>query len=435
MPGAATTKVISVGGGKGGVGKSLVSCNLAVAMAQAGARVVLVDADLGAANQHTLLGIDRPGPTLQALFDRTIDRLEQALVPTGIPGLQLVPGSGAVVGAANVSATQKLKLIRHLRELPADIVIVDVGAGVAFNVVDLYLAAELRLLVVTPELTSMQNAYAFAKGAVFRELGRLAVTEPQRELVTGGPEASETTRRMGELLARVDAADPALGIRLREGLDCFGARLVGNLVFDPKERGGIHAIGRMMRDFLGIEAPVLGAVRSSKRVHDTVRTRRPYVLANPNDEISASFRAIAATLLREPSDSLRQARAQLEGSFGPPTPSASPTSLPEALERYTRKDPRVAVRCKAMLRLVTGPIEVELRDVSLGGALLELDAPPAPDTRAVLVAAALEDRPALPCIVRHAGPRRAGVQFDGESSVVKSAVTRLVERFGGSQAS
>src|SRR5512137_2858311 len=94
-------RLISVGGGKGGVGKSLVAANLAVAMAEDGARVVVVDADLGAANQHALFGLTRPGPGLEGFLRGELPELGAAAVETGVAGLRLVPGSSGVVGAAN----------------------------------------------------------------------------------------------------------------------------------------------------------------------------------------------------------------------------------------------------------------------------------------------------------------------------------------------
>ena len=158
MADAATVRIISVGGGKGGVGKSVVSANLAVAMAQAGARVVLVDGDLGAPNQHTLFGLTRPGPGLEAFLSGATETLAAVALPTLVPGLSLVPGAGGEVGTANLPTARKLKLIRHLRSLDADVVMVDVGAGVSFNVLDLFDAADLKVVVTTPQLTSAQNA-------------------------------------------------------------------------------------------------------------------------------------------------------------------------------------------------------------------------------------------------------------------------------------
>ncbi len=146
-------RIITIGGGKGGVGKSIISSNLAVAMAQNGHRVVLVDCDLGAANQHVLFGIDRPQLGLQALIDRTIDSLVPAMTPTALPNLHLVAGTGASVGAANISHGEKQRIMKKIRALDADVVIVDVGAGVSFNVLDFFELGSQRLLVVTPQVT------------------------------------------------------------------------------------------------------------------------------------------------------------------------------------------------------------------------------------------------------------------------------------------
>ena len=93
-------RVITVGGGKGGVGKSIVASNLALAIAQTGSRVVLVDCDLGAANQHVLFGIDRPKPGIQALLDHKIESLDQGLTPTHHPNLHLMAGTWASGGVA-----------------------------------------------------------------------------------------------------------------------------------------------------------------------------------------------------------------------------------------------------------------------------------------------------------------------------------------------
>jgi flagellar biosynthesis protein FlhG len=169
-PSNSTKRIITVGGGKGGVGKSIVSSNLAAALAQNGSKVVLVDCDLGAANQHVLFGIDRPNSGLQALIDRKIESLEEALTPTPLPNLHLVAGTGAAVGAANITHGEKQRIMKRIRALDADVVIVDVGAGVSFNVLDFFELGTQRLLVVTPQVTSIQTAYSFLKGAVLRTL-------------------------------------------------------------------------------------------------------------------------------------------------------------------------------------------------------------------------------------------------------------------------
>ena len=122
----AAARILSVGGGKGGVGKSVIAANLAVDMARAGAKTILVDADLGAANLHTLFDLRRAGRTLNELFTHEIESLEEAMVDVGVPNLRLIPGSSATAGAANLKHAQKLKLVRQLQGLEADVVIIDV---------------------------------------------------------------------------------------------------------------------------------------------------------------------------------------------------------------------------------------------------------------------------------------------------------------------
>ncbi len=408
-------RVISVGGGKGGVGKSVVACSLAVARAQAGRQVVLVDADLGAANLHTLLGIARPGPGVDAFMAGDLPDLAGGAMETGVPGLRLVPGSGGVVGAANPPAARKQKLIRHVRALPADVVVVDVGAGVGFNALDLFDAADLRVVVMSPQLTSAQNAYAFLKGAVFRELRRAAAATGQQALVDEAVEGAEPTGSTAALLARLAAQDPALAQALQAALAGFGARLLGNQLFEPREANVVFALSRMARDFLGLEVPVLGALRASRRVHDSVSDGHPYLLhaGVDGDECAATLRAVARALLEAPLP--RLAAAHVEAWTGPSAlpAGAAEHSLPAAVSSYERASERHPVDLPATFVYPGGLLPVRLRDVSETGALLELDRPPPAGTRATLVFTGLGDQPSLPCVVRHASAptRRAGVEF------------------------
>jgi flagellar biosynthesis protein FlhG len=420
-------RIFSIGGGKGGVGKSVVAGNLAVAMAQEGLRVVLVDADLGAANQHTLFGIARPGPGLQGFLDGSLPDLAAAEVDTGIPNLTLVPGTAGVVGAANIPAARRDKLLRHVRALAADAVVVDVGAGVSFNVLDLFEVADLRLVVLTPQLTSAQNAYAFLKGAVFRELRRMAALEGKAALVDASEEALEATASTPALLDKLRGEEPALVDRLQAGLSTFGARLVGNQLFEPREKNVFYAISRMVRDFLGIEAPVLGALRPSRRVHDSINLGRPFLLDARGEESAEAVRQMASTLLTTPLP--RRGDPPAPAPPGPPPPEGVP--LPVAVNRYHRAVDRVPIDCEGTLVAPGGVAPVRLRDVSLGGALLEGDRLPGPGTRAVLVLAALDGRPSLPCVVRHAHPpdRRAGVEFVTERENAARLSEELIRRY------
>jgi flagellar biosynthesis protein FlhG len=297
-PSNATKRIITVGGGKGGVGKSIVSSNLAAALAQNGSKVVLVDCDLGAANQHVLFGIDRPNSGLQALIDRKIETLEEALTPTPLPNLHLVAGTGAAVGAANITHGEKQRIMKRIRALDADVVIVDVGAGVSFNVLDFFELGTQRLLVVTPQVTSIQTAYSFLKGAVLRTLRHHAEKTSELELLEPAI-ASKENEKVSRLLARLREENPAFGEGVFRILGRFGAQIVGNQVTEPNQAGIFHAVSRMIHDFLGISVPILGYVGISRRIRESINQRRPMLLGNQIDENTKVFRQMAEALLLE----------------------------------------------------------------------------------------------------------------------------------------
>lgn len=292
-------RIISVGGGKGGVGKSVVSANLAVAMAQEGQNVVLVDADLGAANQHTLFDVTRNGPSLQTFLDRGIDSLDAALVETGVRRLSLVRGSSATYGAANPTFGQKQRLIRHVEALEADVVIVDVGAGSAFNQLDLFDMADVKLLVIAPQLTSVENAYAFVKAAIYRTLTPILHANGFDGLFDQGNSHSETAK-LGALLKDAFSCSPKFAAEVRETLQNFRLNLFGNMVNDTREAAIFAAMSRMIGDFLSLKVPVLGFSRYNRGIHDSVNQRRPYLLDKRDDEVAFALRQTARRLMSEP---------------------------------------------------------------------------------------------------------------------------------------
>jgi flagellar biosynthesis protein FlhG len=354
-PSNATKRIITVGGGKGGVGKSIVSSNLAAALAQNGSRVVLVDCDLGAANQHVLFGIDRPNPGLQALIDRKIESLEEALTPTPLPNLHLVAGTGAAVGAANITHGEKQRIMKRIRALDADVVIVDVGAGVSFNVLDFFELGTQRLLVVTPQVTSIQTAYSFLKGAVLRTLRHHAEKTSELELLEPAI-ASKENEKVSRLLARLREENPAFGEGVFRILGRFGAQIVGNQVSEPNQAGIFHAVSRMIHDFLGINVPILGYVSISRRIRESINQRRPMLLGNQIDENTKVFRQMAEALLLE-DVSLDDLLIEEEDGEEPAKPAkpAKATAKQEAALEMTPA-PRDAAIALATASAATAPV-------------------------------------------------------------------------------
>jgi flagellar biosynthesis protein FlhG len=292
---AARSCIITVGGGKGGVGKSIVALNLAALLAQDGHRVVIADMDLGAANQHLLLGLPNPAMGLQAMLDKSVGEAKNCLTDTQVPNLRLLAGTSGVLGAANISHAQKALLLRKLRALEADIIVVDVGAGVGYNALDFFDLGVRKLIVTTPQVTALHDAYAFLKSAVLRLL-RHSVEEAIDAAMLEPATLSTSTEKVVEILARLREIRPALADKVFTEIERFGACMVGNQVFKDAHAGVFGAVANTMHDFLGLKVPVLGWLRSSAAIHESVNSRRPLVL-DPDTEETAAFRSLARTLL------------------------------------------------------------------------------------------------------------------------------------------
>jgi len=295
---ASGPRVWACGGGKGGVGKSVITANLAVALARAGKSCVLLDADLGGANLHTLLGIARPGRSLADLFSRQAAHLRELLVPTGIPGLQLISGAQPLMAMANPHHAQKLKILRQLAALEVDYLLLDLGAGSAFNVLDFSLAAAVQLLVVTPLPTSVENAYHVLKAGYFRQLKRLVrAAELDRE----AGELLRDRRALGirlpgELLEELQKISPRRGAAVARGMRSFAPRILVNQARSEEDRQLAPKMARAAGDYFGLPVTSLGSLPDDDRVHAAIRQRRAILELFPQAAFSLSIRDLGRRL-------------------------------------------------------------------------------------------------------------------------------------------
>jgi flagellar biosynthesis protein FlhG len=288
-------RIVVVAGGKGGVGKSTIAANLSLAMGRLGHRVVLIDADLGAANLHTMLGVIRPLVSLADFFDGRIDSLEEARIGVSVPTVALIPGTSRP-GAANLSASDKTRLLRGIAKLDTDVVVVDVGAGTSFNVVDLVAVADIKLFVVTPQLPSLHNAYALMKACVHRIVRKLADDEVGQAMVDSALGQESKSRTISQLLGVLRPFDAQLATNIEDQLARFGVGLVGNQLNGDQELNVLHRIATMIHEQLHVTAPVMAAIRRVATLGGGLKSGVG-VIAERGEPAHASFRALAASVL------------------------------------------------------------------------------------------------------------------------------------------
>jgi flagellar biosynthesis protein FlhG len=297
-----------VGGGKGGVGKSVVAASLAAAMAGTGRRCAVIDVDLGGANLHTLLGVSRPRRTLSHLLTGEVASLAELMVQTSVPNLWLVSGDQALLEIANPKHSQKRMLFRHIRGLDVDDVVLDLGAGSGFNVLDFFLLARRGLVVVTPEPTAIENAQHVLRAAVYRSLRNVA----QRPEVSAAILRLRKDRRgwrvrsARELVALVREIDPPAAKLLEERTRSFMPLvLVNRAETDEHRRLGPQLVASC-RELLGAPIEFAGAIDSDSTVPAAVAQQQPAFQAFPHSSFSRHIEALAQRLLREAAAATRK---------------------------------------------------------------------------------------------------------------------------------
>ncbi len=287
-----------MGGGKGGVGKTLVSTNLALSLAEQGHRVLLVDADLGGANAHTVLGIPPPLVTLSDVVERRAS-VNEVAIATPFPNLRFVSGALDDVAAANPNHAAKMRLLRQLSQVDTDVVVLDLGAGTSFNTLDFFLIAHVGIMVVLPEPTSVENAYRFLKAAFFR---RLAVVEKAFGIKDLVDEARAQRNKLNihtpaELLRAIEQRNPDVGRQLNAQMARFTPRLVLNQARLGGERDDDSHVAYDMasacRRFLGIQLEVLAILPDDEAVRRAVRVRQPLRTVAPDAPIKHALDVLA----------------------------------------------------------------------------------------------------------------------------------------------
>jgi len=296
----ARRQIWSVGGGKGGIGKSILTASLGWQLARMGKRVVLVDADLGGANLHTCLGLPNPEHTLGDFIQRRRDTIEEVLVDTGTPGLRLISGASDFLGAANIKHAQKVRVLNRIKALDVDMVLLDLGAGTSFNIIDFFLISDLSVLTVVPEPTSIENGYRFIKSALYRRLRAAAPHEGVRQVIDDAldPRSPRGIRTPLDLLAHVERADPEAVTVLRREMASFQPRFIVNQVRDTADIPIGHQLVAACARHLGIRTTYAGYVHYDDSIWQSVRRRRLFMVDAPMCRAAEEVRQLARGLLQ-----------------------------------------------------------------------------------------------------------------------------------------
>ncbi len=246
--GSSKTRVIAVSSGKGGVGKTNMSINIAIAYAQLGKKVLVMDADLGLANVNVAMGII-PKYNLYHLI-RQKKKMKDIIINTDF-GIQIVAGASGFSKIANLSDEEREHFIEEISQMDAvDIIIIDTSAGVSSNVLDFIAAADDAIIVTTPEPTAITDAYGIIK---------IIATE-------------------------IDNMN-------------LGIKLIVNRVKSVTEGKKVsERVINIASQFLNLKVDYLGYVYDDPQVSQAILKQKPFIIVDPDSKASICIKHIVSRL-------------------------------------------------------------------------------------------------------------------------------------------
>jgi len=294
-------RIWAVGGGKGGVGKSLISANFALKLSQRGKRVVAIDLDLGGANLHTCLGVNPPQVSVGDWVQGRKDSLESILMPTPFPGLVLISGSTDPLKIDLLLRNKIPELFEQIRALDADEVIIDLGAGSHQTTIEFFNNVDEGVLSILPEPTSVENAYRFIKAAYYDRLKKADVSAGIREVIEAGMDPNNVLgiRTPSDLMLIIERMDSEAHATLTKLLSSFTPHIVINQVRTPVDIDVGRAISSVCRRYFGLNVKYSGYLDYDSTVWKAIRNRKPVIKEFPLSPLAGRIDRLTSVLLGE----------------------------------------------------------------------------------------------------------------------------------------
>ena len=293
-------QIIPVASGKGGVGKSLLSANLAIALGQAGKKVVLADLDLGASNLHLVIGQNSPKKGI-GTFLTGESKFEEIIMPTDYQNVSFIAGDSEIPGLSALKVAQKNALIKKFHSVNADYLIVDLGAGTHLTILDLFLTSPQGIIVTAPTVTATLNGYLFLKNAVFRLMAATFKKGTRAaEFINKLRNDSASLQRLyiPKLIEKITEIDQENGMKFKKRLAQFKPRLIMNMIDEPKDADKAQKIRRSCQQYLGLEVESLGVMYRDSMQDKALASSLPVTVYKPNSVLAQAVFRIAEKIMQ-----------------------------------------------------------------------------------------------------------------------------------------
>lgn len=291
-------EIWAIGGGKGGTGKSFVTSSIGTHLALKGKRVVIIDADLGGANLHSFLGISRPKNSLTEFFENRVS-LNELVVGTGISDMGLITGDLHSLDSDSIKHAQKLKFFRQIKNLDTDYILIDLGAGSHNNTVDTFLLADRMVVVIMPEITSIENMYQFLKNVLFRKLKTMLSAYGLKDVVLDSWKNRRIygIKNLKELIDHLKGISPNIKEILNKELPQFRVFLILNQIRNSQDIGIGLSVKSICLKYFGFQAHYVGYVEHDDCIWNCINRKQAFMKTYPATRCAKEIERLTENLL------------------------------------------------------------------------------------------------------------------------------------------
>ena len=283
-----------IGGGKGGSGKSFLASSLGRLLAKSGKSTLLIDLDLGAANLHTMVDVCYPEKCFSDFITKKIPALEDIVLGTPFPNLFLISGAHDNLDIANLPYDKKIKTLKAISKLKYEYILLDLGAGTAFNTLDFFLASQNGIFITTPEPTSIENVYRLMRAIYLRRIRHYfsAVDFKALEKKVRHQSGDGSLNKPEHIISVVKKEHPEKYMLIKKDFTSFRFKLILNQLRKQDNPALGEQICKIIKKHLGFSVEFAGNISYDEHVHDAICQRVSFLDRYPHTRAANDLREL-----------------------------------------------------------------------------------------------------------------------------------------------
>lgn len=293
--------VWTFGGGKGGIGRTLMTVNFGLLLAKEGRDVVIFDGAFGSANAHTALGVKRPEKTLYDIIHNRPETIDDIIIRAPMKNLRLISGGMDVHNSAYFSPGLKKDVVKRLQSVDCEFLLIDLGGGTCCSSIEFFVEGNTGVLVTTPDPAAIELLYGYMRAVFYRRLRKI-IDKPSLEshvdeIALAGMTGNliSVAERVAEKIAKTDQR---LASKIENEIFSFDLKLIVNMTIEPQDQYIGPSVCEIVDKFYGFRMDYLGHIPFDERVALSCKRGRPFVTDFESSETAACFNMAFQHLLK-----------------------------------------------------------------------------------------------------------------------------------------